>query len=149
MGFEYDEKDVGILRLLDENARMPYREIAKRVRMHPNTVIERMKRMEEEGVIERYAPVLNYKKLGYGIIAIIQVDVEGDPHRVMKNIGKQSFVHYAYGTTGEYDGIVVVICKDIEMLNSITGEIAVVPGVQRVNTKITLEQFGGNGRLRL
>ncbi|MDD5337231.1 MAG: Lrp/AsnC family transcriptional regulator [Candidatus ainarchaeum sp.] len=149
MAIEYDEKDVGILRILDENARLSYREIAKRMRMHPNTVIERMKRMEKGGAIERYAPVVNYKKLGYGIIAIIQVDVQGDPHKVMKSVGKHGFVHYAYGTTGEYDGIVVVVCRDVDMLNAITGEIAVIPGVQRLNTKIALEQFGNNGKFEL
>lgn len=142
MGYKYDERDVAILTLLDENARLSYREIAKKLRMHPNTVIERIKRMEREGVIERYSVVVNYRKLNYEIISIIQVDITGKPDEVIKNVAKVGYVHRVYQTTGEYDAIAIVVCKNINALSKITASISGIPGVQRTNTKIVLAEFG-------
>lgn len=143
MIFDYDDKDVGILRLLSGNSRISYREMAKKLGMHPNSVIERIKKMEKEGVIEKYTVNVNYKKLGYGITALIQVDVEGKTEPSLKKIAKIPFVQSAYRTTGEYDGIVMVVCRDMDELGRIVNEINDVEGVSQVNTKIVLSDFKG------
>jgi len=60
-----DLKDFKILKQLDENARSANSEIAKKVRLNKNTVNYKIKRMEEEGVIKGYYPVIDNSKLGY------------------------------------------------------------------------------------
>ncbi len=141
MAYDYDAKDVGILRLLGRNARLSSREIAKELKIHPNTVIERMRRMEKEGVITRYTAVFDFRKLGYAITAIIQIDIEGKTDVAMRKVAKMPYVHHAYRTTGEYDGIAIVTCKDIDTLGRLVNDINSVEGVQRVNTKIVLGNF--------
>ncbi len=141
MEYDYDEKDIEILRLLGRNARLSYREIAKELKMHPNSVMERIRKMEKAGVIVKYNVAVDYKKLGYGVTALIQIDIEGKTDVTMKKIAKLQFVQHAYRTTGEYDGIAMVRCTDMECLGKLVNDINSVEGVQRVNTKIVLASF--------
>ncbi len=143
MAYDYDDKDVGILRLLMRNTKRSHREIAKELRIHPNTVMERIRRLEAAGVITGYSATIDYKKLGYGVSAVIQIDIEGRTEVAMKKIARLPFVHHAYRTTGEYDGIAIVVCRDIEELGKLVNEINSTEGVQRVNTKIVLAAFPG------
>lgn len=144
MAYDYDEKDAAILRVLCTNARLSYREIAKQLKIHPNTVIERMKKMEKYGVIERYISVIDHKKLGYGITAMIQVDISGKADNAMKKIARLRCVHDTYRTTGEYDGVVFAVCRDIDEMGRVVNEINEVDGVQRVNTKVVLDAYPGS-----
>lgn len=141
MVYDYDGKDLEILRVLGRNGRLSYREIAKELKMHPNSVIERIRKMEKAGVILKYNAAIDYKKLGYGITALIQIDIEGKTDVAMKKIARFPFVHNAYRTTGEYDGIVIVRCTDMDCLGKLVNDINSVEGVQRVNTKIVLASF--------
>ncbi len=143
MEYDYDEKDVAIIRTLVSNARLSCREIAKRLKLHPNTVIERMGRMEEAGVIERYSAMISHEKLGYGVTAMVQVDVEGKTDDALKKIAKVPYVHETYRTTGEYDGIALIRCRDMNDLGKATNDINEIHGVQRVNTKIVLGSYPG------
>lgn len=144
MVFDYDEKDVEILRILSNSARLSFREMAKRLGMHPNSVIDRIRRMEKEGVIEKYSIVVNYAKLGFGVTALIQIEVEGKTDTAMRKVARLPCVHEAYRTTGEYDGIAIVVCRSIDELGRLVNSINGIEGVQRVNTKIALAGFGGN-----
>lgn len=60
-----DEKDKEILTLLCENARMSLIKISEKIRTSPKTVASKIKRMEKEGIIEGYRPIINHIKLGY------------------------------------------------------------------------------------
>lgn len=145
MAYECDDKDVAILRVLSGNSRLSFREAAKRLKMHPNSVMERVRRMEREGVIEKYTIRPNYRLLGYKVTAVIQVDVEGNTDSAMKKIARFPCVENAYRTTGEYDGIAIVVCREIDDLGRLVNEINGVEGVQRVNTKVVLSEFRGAG----
>ncbi len=60
-----DKIDLKILQVLDFNGRMPASHIAKRVQSNKEVVIYRIKKLEEQGIINRYFPVLDMGKLGY------------------------------------------------------------------------------------
>lgn len=145
MVYKYDEKDVEILRFLCINAKLSSRKLAQKLGMHPNSVIERIKKMEKAGIIRKYTTLLNVKMLGYKIKALIQLEIKGNTDVVMKKIVKLPFIQNAYRTTGEYDGIVKVICRDMDDLGRIVNEMNGVEGVQKVNTKIVLAEFKEGG----
>lgn len=72
---ELDETDLDILQLLVEDARRPYSEIADRVGVSPPTVSDRVDRLEEIGVIERFTLDIDRSKLEEGIEVLLDVDV--------------------------------------------------------------------------
>ncbi|HHI01394.1 MAG TPA: Lrp/AsnC family transcriptional regulator, partial [Thermococcus litoralis] len=71
-----DEIDKNILKLLQEDGRMSYSEIARRIGVPESTVRLRVKRLIEEGIIRKFAALINPFKAGYTIVAFIAVDIE-------------------------------------------------------------------------
>jgi Lrp/AsnC family leucine-responsive transcriptional regulator len=74
-----DPIDLQILDLLQENARMSNAEIARRIGMAPSGTFERLRRLEERGVIRGYSPRLDAKAVGLGLLAFIFVRAEELP----------------------------------------------------------------------
>lgn len=74
--FELDAYDQKILALLQENARLTFTEIGRRVHLTSPAVTERVKRLEEAGIIGGYSARINLRKLGYSFEAFIQVTVD-------------------------------------------------------------------------
>jgi Lrp/AsnC family leucine-responsive transcriptional regulator len=74
--FELDAYDRKILALLQENARLGFSEIGRRIHLTSPAVGERVRRLEEAGVIEGYGVRLNLRKLGYSFEAYINITVD-------------------------------------------------------------------------
>jgi Lrp/AsnC family leucine-responsive transcriptional regulator len=72
-----DEMDRRILSLLQQDARLPNAEIARRVGMAPSATLERLRKLEERGVILGYEVRLDPKKLGLGLTAFIFIRAQG------------------------------------------------------------------------
>lgn len=77
-GSEVDYKDIAIIAELRANARMPVREIAGRVGLHPNTVFQRIARLEDIGIIKGYRAELDFDRLGYPYCAIVMMKASDD-----------------------------------------------------------------------
>jgi Lrp/AsnC family transcriptional regulator, leucine-responsive regulatory protein len=71
-----DEIDFQVLEILQENARIANAEIARRVGMAPSAVLERVRKLEERGVIEGYAARVNAEAVGQGLTAFVFVRAE-------------------------------------------------------------------------
>ncbi|MBU0586245.1 Lrp/AsnC family transcriptional regulator [Candidatus Micrarchaeota archaeon] len=137
----YDETDLDILRLLKKNSRLSYRQISSKLKIHPNTVIARIKKLEREGVIEKYTIGLDYKKLGYGITAIFNLAASTRADAVAKEIVVLPHVREIHKVTGQYDLVATVVCRDIDDLNELFIKIASMPAIQRSGTQIVLESY--------
>jgi Lrp/AsnC family leucine-responsive transcriptional regulator len=74
---ELDGKDWQLLEALQRDARLGYAELGRKVRLSAPAVAERVKRLEEAGVITGYRAVVNPKRLGYGISAMIRLRCDG------------------------------------------------------------------------
>ncbi len=68
-----DETDLRIVTLLQENARTPNAEIARRLGMAPSAILERVRKLEERGVIQGYAARVNPEAVGLGLTAFVFV----------------------------------------------------------------------------
>ena len=71
-----DKTDLAILRLLQENARATVKEIAEKVHLSTTPVHERIKRMEQTGVIKQYATLVDYTKVKKGLMVICYVSLK-------------------------------------------------------------------------
>lgn len=123
-----DSTDKKILKCLQENARMKLTEIGKKVKKPPSTVSERIKRLEEEGIIMGYTALLNSKKMDRGFTAFVfgqarlgkGIDLEQPGEQIAK-IPEVLEVHFV---TGEYDYLVKIKVKDQEEYLKVVKKIA-------------------------
>src|SRR3954451_7022026 len=112
-----DEKDMAILRLLQHNARITVKEISDKVHLSTTPVHERIKRMEESGVIKQYATLVDHTKVKKGLMVICYVSLRqhskdaGD--KFIKTILELNEIIECYNISGEFDFMLKVVCEDM------------------------------------
>lgn len=138
-----DQTDKQILNLLQENARITNVELASKVGISPPAMLERVKRLEKNGLINKYVAVINPDKIGKNIIAIISVWLSA--HQLSsidsftKQINKFEEVLECYHIAGEEDFILKVMVNSIKDVESfLLKKLTKIPGVSKVNTKFVL-----------
>ncbi|NJE07359.1 Lrp/AsnC family transcriptional regulator [Thermococcus sp. M39] len=135
-----DELDRKILSLLQKDARLSYREIAKELNVAVGTVYNRLKRLEEEGILKGFYPKLDYEKLGYELTAIIGIRAQGKRIiQIEREIAKDEHVLCVYDVTGEYDIIVIAKFKGREDMNRFVKKVLAIDGVEKTNTHVAMD----------
>jgi Lrp/AsnC family leucine-responsive transcriptional regulator len=133
-GLDLDSVDLRLLTALELNARLPLAELARRVEMSPQSVSERLKRMEEAGVITGYAAILDPKALGLGIGAYIRVrPMIGELPRVLDILRAIPEIVECDRITGDDCFIARVLVRDIAALEKVIDRL--IPHAQ-TNTAI-------------
>jgi len=134
-----DEIDEKILEKLNENARKSYREIARELTISLTTVANRIKRMEEEKIIERYIPLINQEKIGYDLTAVINVKIShGKLLEAQEKISKDKHVSGVYDITGDWDSLIIAHFKDRRDLNGFIKGVLSIANVEKTNTQLVL-----------
>ncbi|MFC5277976.1 Lrp/AsnC family transcriptional regulator [Halorubrum rubrum] len=137
---ELDDTDRAILRILQEDARTPFSEIARRIDMSSATVHDRVGRMEDAGVIEGYHASVNPKAVGYGVSALVGLRVEqGREEDALERLREIEGVREIHLTTGEWDVILRVVAEDTDRLRDLMFDrVANMDGFSRSQTMIIL-----------
>ena len=149
-GNSLDELDVKILSLLGEDARMSCREVAEKLGVASGTVYNRVRRMTEDGVIKGYIPLLDYAKLGYGLAALVMIQVEGQHLVEVENvISKSPEVMAVYDVTGEFDVAVLARFKSQASMNKFIKETLKISYIRRTVTNIILNAVKEDPRVRV
>jgi DNA-binding Lrp family transcriptional regulator len=134
-----DELDDKILEKLNENARKSYREIARELNISLTTVSNRVKKMEDQKIIERYIPLINQEKIGYDLTAIINVKIShGKLIEVQERISKDTHVSGVYDITGDWDSLIIAHFKDRRDLNGFIKGVLSMANVEKTNTQLVL-----------
>jgi len=145
-----DELDIKILRVLQEDARRSYREVAEITGVATQTVYNRLKRMTDEGVIKGYIPMIDPSSVGYDLTALILVQVNGQfLVDVEKTLAKYPEVHGVYDITGEFDIAVLVKFRDRTSLNNFIKSVLRLPQIRRTVTNVALNVVKEDPRLKL
>lgn len=140
--YNLDEVDHQILDMLIENARTPFTDIAKKLLVSAGTIHVRVKKMEEEGIIRGSTLTLDYEKMGYAFIAHIGVYLERTSmtKEVIESLRAVPNVTVAYVTAGKFNVFCKIRAKDTEDAKNIIFKIDDIPGVNRTETMISLEE---------
>jgi Lrp/AsnC family transcriptional regulator, leucine-responsive regulatory protein len=113
-----DNTDLTILNLLQGNAHLTIKEIAAAVNMSLTPVHERIKKMQHEGIIDKYVTLLDKKKLGKSLIVYCNITLNkqsADDFKVFnKAIGKLPEVVECSVVSGAFDYILKIIAKDMD-----------------------------------
>ncbi|HEU4995371.1 MAG TPA: Lrp/AsnC family transcriptional regulator [Gemmatimonadaceae bacterium] len=136
-----DEMDRRILSLLQQDARLPNAEIARRVGMAPSATLERLRKLEERGVILGYEVRVDPRKLGLGLTAFIYVRAQDKRGELEtgERLRQHPNVLEVHHIAGEDCYLVKVRAIDTEDLGRLLrSEIAGMPGVSSTRTTIVL-----------
>lgn len=134
-----DELDTRILRRLNENARKSFRDIARELRVSISTISNRVKRLEKEGIVLGYAPLLDEKKLGYDVLAVIGIRIsKGKLLEVQRKIARDDRVVDVYDVTGDYDSMIIARLRNTRELDTFIKRLVAMENVERTYTHVVL-----------
>lgn len=136
---QLDETDINILNVLIHDAKMPLREIGKKLGISFVTVLNRIKRMEQEGVIKGYSARIDTKKIGYDTCVIIHVIIaKGKMLELEKRIASSRQVAAVYDTTGDFDAVIIAKFKSTSSMDTFLKKIQTYEFIERTNTALVL-----------
>lgn len=136
-----DTLDSKAISLLSSQGRMSWAELAQELGLSAPAAAERVRKLEEAGVIRGYAAVLDAHALGYSLAAFIEVTFGKTRHRkgFRKAIQALPEILECHHIAGEADYLLKVIAKDPPHLDQLVGErIRAIPGVLRTRTTVVL-----------
>lgn len=114
-----DQKDLAILKMLQYNARITIKEISDKVNLSTTPVYERIKWMEETGVIRQYATLVNPAKLNKHLMVIVYVSLKQHNKtagsKFVKAIHEMNEVLECYSISGEFDFMLKVLVEDMNI----------------------------------
>jgi len=136
---KYDDTDAKIVGLLQEDSRLSYNKIAGKLGISVGTAYNRIKNLEDKGVLKGYTVLVDPFKLGFTITAIVLIQAEGT-HLVdvEKEIAKSVNALCVYDVTGDYDIAVVVRFKDRVDMNGFVKNLLAMPFIKRTVTNVVL-----------
>jgi len=137
-----NDKDAKIIEALEENARLGIKQIARKTSIPVTTVFNRIKSLEEKGIIEGYKALINRKKLGKDIEAFILVNIAYNYSQedFAAELCKLPEVDECYVISGATNILIKVSAKDIDSLNEFIIEHLKKRGVENITTYIIISK---------
>ena len=143
-----DELDRSILEELNVDARRSHREIAHRLKVSPTTVSARVARLETQGVIRGYIPVLDDEQLGWDLWAAVGIRIsKGRLREVEERLGRDPRAYAIYDVTGENDALLIGRFRDRRDLDRFVKHALQDPHVERTNTQVVLNRVKEDRRV--
>ncbi len=137
--FELDTTDKRILKMLNKDARMSFRRISRELRISLTTVTTRVKKMEKEGVLKGYIPLIDPEKLGLDMLVIIGLDISKvQTIEIQKKIAKDPHVLAVYNTIGQWDSVIIARFRSRIDLNTFIRKVVTLQGVDKTYTQLAL-----------
>lgn len=139
-----DNTDIAIVSELIDNAKMPTKELARNLSIHPNTLLQRIKRLEKEGIIKKYSASVDYGKLGYDLHVILMMRVRkgraGDMEQ-LKDLVNIKEIEVLYATTGTWDLMATCRVKNRKHLLDVIQKIGKNKIVIKTSSYLTLFSY--------
>ncbi|MBO9491131.1 winged helix-turn-helix transcriptional regulator [Endozoicomonas sp. G2_1] len=143
-----DRIDLLILDALQQDGRMSNVDLAKQANLSPSPCLERVKRLEQAGYIERYRAELNPNLLNYGMSAFIQVTLDRTTADVFNQFREQVVtikeVAECHMVAGGFDYLLKLRFKDMAAYREVLGVIVELPAVSQTHTYVVMENVKGD-----
>ncbi len=139
-----DAIDRRLIAALSQDGRRTAADLAKELDLSRQAVTERMRALEESGLIRGYRADVDPARLGLGVHAIIRLQVDGTlaaerDQSVRRRLAKSPFVRAVWQVTGEDCYVIDVVCRHIDDLNALLADVKASRAVQSSRTAIVLE----------
>ena len=134
-----DELERKIIREMNRNARLSFREIAKELGTSATAVVNKVKKLEASGVVRGYIPLVRPEYFGFELTAIIALRItKGKLLETQQRISEDHRVAAVFDVTGEWDSFVIGRFKGRDDLNDFLKGILSLPNVDRTVTHLVL-----------
>jgi DNA-binding Lrp family transcriptional regulator len=134
-----DELDKKIIKALNKNARMSFRQVAKKLKISPTTLHNKVRKLENSGILKGYIPLIDTESVGYNLTAIIGLRVIQDKDiEVQEVISKLPQVGAIYEITGEWDLILICYFKGRNDLTYFLKKSLPLQNIERAITHLVL-----------
>lgn len=141
-----DSTDRAIVEALCQDARLSQRQLAQIVGVAQGTITNRLRKLEDEGTIRGYAPILSAESVGWSMTVMAGLCIEkGKIMDVQKHISADSRVFSVYDVTGDWDSMVLARVKDREDLDNLTKTVFTLDGITRSYTHVVLNTVKESG----
>jgi Lrp/AsnC family leucine-responsive transcriptional regulator len=147
----HDSTDSKILNILQENGRRKRNAIAEEVGLSLPSLSERMKKLEEHGIIEGYYTKLNKKHFRFDLMAFIFVFMDSSKNydKLAANVKKTHEVLECHSILGEGSHLLKVVVKDTAALEKLLSTIQSWPGVNHTTTSFVLSSIKETTKLNI
>ena len=136
---QLDDTDRRLLAVLLEDARISQRGLAQRIGVAQGTITNRLRRLEELGVIKGYTVLLEPESIGWTMTVITGLRIEkGSMINVQQNIAADPRVFAVYDVTGDYDSMVLARVQSRKDLDDLSKNVLSIDGVERSITHLVL-----------
>jgi len=149
---DLDYKDKHLLEELQKNSRITNAELAKRIGLSPSSTLERVKKLEISGFIDKYIAILNPRKAGYSCFTFVEIKLarhgETPVENFISSIALIPEVLECHHITGEADFLLKVATKDIPAYEElILHQLSALANVQSMKTSVVLSTFKNETKL--
>ena len=139
-------KDRRLLRELQKDSRLTMQQLAERVGMSSSACWRRVRNLEESGVIDRYAVIVNPRKAGFSLSSMTVVSLARHERANVENFVREVLRHpevlECFATSGEADYHLRVVAEDMDAYNRFLDDfIFRLPGVSQVRSNIVLKEI--------
>ncbi|MGH7663701.1 MAG: Lrp/AsnC family transcriptional regulator [Gemmatimonadaceae bacterium] len=145
-----DDIDAHILSILQDNARTPNAEIARQLGMAPSAILERIRKLEERGIIDGYAVRLNARALGMGLLTyvFVRADERVGSRETAQRLAEIPEVLEVHHIAGEDCFLVKLRCADTEGLSAaLRDRFGAIDAVRSTRSIIVLDTVKESARL--
>lgn len=151
---QLETKDRLILAELQIDSRLTMQELADRVGMSSSACWRHVKALEEEGVISRYAAIVNSRKAGFELSSIVHVSLarheQKNVEHFIREVSRHPEVLECFSTSGEADFHLRVVVEDMDAYNRFLDDFMFkLPGVSQVRSNIVLKEIKADTALPL
>ena len=143
-----DDKDIEILKHLSVDGRQSARQLSYRLGVSTVTILSRIKKLEEQNIIQGYSVRLNHELLGFEITAIIEIKTnKGKMLEIENEIAKFDSTIAVYDITGDADMVIIAKFKTRELLSDFVKKVSALPNVENTLTHLVLNTIKEDNRL--
>jgi len=135
-----DVIDAKILEVLQENARISYSELSKKINLSLSAVSDRLKKMEASGLISSYTAILDPSAMDRELQAymMVNVDSSGNLDELIKVINRSDEILEAHFVAGDFDYILKIATRNTSTLADLVNRVKAVKSVKRTETTVIL-----------
>jgi len=140
-----DNKDLQLLRLLQKDAKLTVKELAKEINLSPSPVFERVKRLEQEGYVKKYAAILDAEKLNLGFTVFCQLKLKSNDSYLAIEFEQEILeieeVAECYSISGDFDFLLKVYVRDMKQYqNFVFNILGAVPSIGSTHSTFVMAQ---------
>jgi Lrp/AsnC family leucine-responsive transcriptional regulator len=148
---DLDDIDIQILKLLQDDGRKKLNALAEEVSLSIPSVRERLKKIENQGLITAYHALIDHKKIGLDITAFVRINIRGSAYyeHLIALIRDLEEVQELHSITGDGSHLIKVRTKNTSTLEQLLSKIQKCPGLEYTSTSIVLSTLKESPNLPL